>query len=196
MSTQKTSHPFALGLLMNEDLYHFSGDEINVRTISEDQQILAPVEVKEPRRDKEAERLPEVKQASEAAPEPNYFEYLGENNKYTLILVNEPAYDVLGPKEMETLLNILKGKKQDLNDVALLNIRKYPTATFPALKEFFACNSIIFFGINPSQLKIDGVQANQISVHGNTRILATYSITEMLNSVEKKRAFWDEMKKL
>jgi hypothetical protein len=128
--------------------------------------------------------------------EPAFFDYLGENNKYTLILVNEPAYAVIGPKELETLTNILKGKKQETKDVAVVNLHKYPSANFDALKGFFACNSMVFFGINPTLLGIEGVQANQIVNHQGTKVLATYSITEMLSSADKKRVFWNEMKTL
>ncbi|MGV3508358.1 MAG: hypothetical protein ACO1N7_03635, partial [Sphingobacteriaceae bacterium] len=129
-------------------------------------------------------------------PESLVFDYLGENNKYILILVKEPAHKIIDPKELETLANILKGKKQEIKDVAIVNLNNYPSANYENLKSYFACNSIIMFGVNPAQIAVSGIQANQISSYQGTKILATYSITEMLNSVDKKRAFWDEMKKL
>jgi hypothetical protein len=128
--------------------------------------------------------------------EPSYFEYLGDNNKYILILVSEPKHQYIEPKELETLTNILKGKKQELKDVAIVNLQKYPTATFGALRKFFVCSSVVMFGVDPAQIKIDGLKLNRVSDFQGSKVLATYRISEMLTDVEKKRAFWDEMKKL
>ncbi|MBC8054743.1 MAG: hypothetical protein H7Y13_16925 [Sphingobacteriaceae bacterium] len=184
MSILKTSHPFALQLLMTEEIYSISADELpSLPSLQKTEAVIAG-----------AQELP-VKEVV-STEEPSYFEYLGENNKYILVLVNEPVHPFIEPKELETLVNILKAKNQELKDVAVLNIRKYPNATFAALKNFFACNSIIFFGINPTQFNIPGIQSNQIAVHESTKILATYSIAEMLNNVDKKRVFWNEMKKI
>lgn len=203
MSTLKISHPLALNFLMTEDLYYLKNDEVQPATV-----ITSTDETKV------AEQVPEVslptipvnktipqiieipKEPEITKPESIVFDYLGENNKYILILVKEPAHKVIGPKELETLTNILKGKKQEIKDVAIVNLNSYPSANYTNLKSYFACNSIIMFGVNPAQIEIQGIQANQISAYQGTKILATYSITEMLNSVDKKRAFWDEMKKL
>lgn len=184
MSTLKTLHPLALQLLMTEDLYTLGGEEATT----------APTRPEPLSAHTEAEGV--AAQENPAKAEPPFFEYLGENNKYILVLVHEPAHAILGPKELETLANILKGKKQEIKDVAVVNLNNYPSASFTALKSFFACNSIIIFGVNPAQVGIEGIQANQISSYQGTKILATYSIAEMLNSVDKKRTFWEEMKKL
>jgi hypothetical protein len=172
MNELKASHPLALHFLMTEDLYLLNEEE--VQEVS-----------------KEVTEAP-----ADATPEPAYFEYLGENNRYSLILVSTPDHPVIAPQELEALSNILKAKKQDLNDVAIVNINKYPQATFDDLKTFFACNALVLFGINPMQIHLQGIQSNQIKVHEGTKVLATFSFAEMLSNVEKKRAFWDEMKKL
>ncbi|HEX8378405.1 MAG TPA: hypothetical protein VF602_11365 [Pedobacter sp.] len=169
MDTLKASNPLALPFLMTEDLYSIHNEtEVSVETEA-------------PNADKQ---------------EPAFFDYLGENNKYILLLVNEPQHQIINPKELETLLNILKAKKQELKDVAIVNLSKYPNATFEELKNFFVCSSLVLFGINPAQIKLDGVQSNQIIKHQNTKVLATFSFVEMLANTDKKRTFWDEMKKL
>ena len=188
MDTLKASHPLALQFLLTEDLYSIEAE------VKSQVPAAATAVVQETK--KEAGVEPETASTVDVKEEPLYFEYLGENNKYLLILVNSPSHPVIDPKELETLLNILKGKKQDLKDVAVVNLSKYPAATFAGLKQFFACNSLVLFGINPAQLGLAAIQANQITVCENTKVLATFSIAEMLNSVDKKRAFWDEMKKL
>lgn len=171
MSALKTIHPVALQFLMTEDLYALADATVKPEALA-----IAP--------------------AVAVEDAPTFFEYVGENNKYVLILLNDAAHKTISPKELETLQNILKGKKQDLKDVAILNLHQYPTATFKALKDFFACNALILFGINPAQLQLEGIQANEITLQNGTRILATFSIAEMLQHVDKKRVFWEEMKKL
>lgn len=202
MSTLKISHPLALNFLMTEDLYSLKGDEVQPAvaiTTKDENKTVEPVsEVSLPTISitKNIPQIIEIPKEPEAKSESLVFDYLGENNKYILILVKEPAHKVIDPKELETLANILKGKKQEIKDVAIVNLNSYPSANYTNLKSFFACNSIIMFGVNPAQIAVEGIQANQISSFQGTKILATYSIAEMLNSLDKKRAFWDEMKKL
>jgi hypothetical protein len=190
MSLLKISDPVALQLLMTEELYHVKSDAI----IPALQQPESPLRSEPPQEPKV--EIPVITPIEPSKAEPIYFEYLGDNNKYILILVDEPAHPVIEPKELETLLNILKGKKQELKDVAVLNLKKYPSASFDQLKSFFACSSIVLFGINPGRLGIPGMNANQITPFKETKILATFSISEMLGNVDKKRTFWEEMKKL
>ncbi|HEY0054519.1 MAG TPA: hypothetical protein VGB63_04105 [Pedobacter sp.] len=169
MDALKASNPLALSFLMTEDLYSIQ---------------------------EEVESLVEIIVPEAAKQEPAFFEYLGENNKYILLLVNDQQHPIINPKELETLLNILKAKKQELKDVAIVNLAKHPTASFEELKNFFVCSSLVLFGINPAQIKLDGVQSNQIIKHQNTKVLATFSFAEMAANTDKKRTFWDEMKKL
>ena len=203
MNALKTTDPFALNFLMTDDLYNLKSEAFLEGSVSEEvsQDVLktgevslsAPVPMI-----KELENVAvEPQKVAVSKPEPpSFYEYLGENNKYILILFNDPAQKTIDPKELGTLANILKGKKQEIKDVALVNLNNYPAATFSSLKSFFACNSLVLFGINPAQLSIDGVQSNQITSYQGVKILATFSIAEMLSNLDKKRAFWDEMKKL
>ena len=205
MNALKTTDPFALNFLMTDDLYSIKSDtfqEVPV-TKEEPQAVLqtndppataAPVPMITEIPNETA--VPQNTPVSNKSEPPAFYEYLGENNKYILILFNDPAQKIIDPKELETLANILKGKKQEIKDVALVNLYNYPTATFSSLKSFFACNSVVLFGTNPAQLGIDGIQSNQITSIQGIKILATFSIAEMLTNVDKKRAFWDEMKKL
>jgi hypothetical protein len=204
MNALKTTDPFALNFLMTDDLYSIKSDTFqDVPVTKEEPQAVlqtndppataAPVPMITEIPNETVAQNASVSNKSEP---PAFYEYLGENNKYILILFNDPAQKTIDPKELETLANILKGKKQEIKDVALVNLYNYPTATFSSLKSFFACNSVLLFGTNPAQLGIDGIQSNQITSIQGIKILATFSIAEMLTNVDKKRAFWDEMKKL
>lgn len=173
MNSLKTTHPLALRYLITEEMYALPNDA-------------APA----------VEEVRAVAQVDVVENESAYFEYLGGNNKYMLIIINETSHQNMQPKQLESLLSILNAKKLSMEDVAILNFYRYPDAKFTALKQFFACSSIVLFGINPAQVDINGVQANQISVHEQTKILATFSFDEMMADTDKKRSFWNEMKKL
>lgn len=127
---------------------------------------------------------------------PLAFDYEGENNRYTLILYSNPNGKSMPDADRDSLKKILEAKKQRIDDVALLNIHQYPTATFETLKQFFVCKNIILLGIAPGQIGIQGVSANTICLYQGVNILASFSFTEMNASVDKKRAFWGEMKKI
>jgi hypothetical protein len=192
MDSLKTSDLVALQLLMSDELYHIKSDVGEAPAATE---VLGhereKVEIKA-----DVPAIPAIPIETAKKEQYTFFDYLGENNKYTLVLVNEGSHPIIAPKELETLTNILKGKKQEIKDVAIVNLHHYPGATFEQLKTFFACNSIVTFGINPAVLGILNIPANQITTHNATKILATFTIAEMLTSVDKKRVFWEEMKKL
>lgn len=124
------------------------------------------------------------------------FDYLGENNRYLLLLVHIPQQKNLPSQEMDALINTLKAKKMSLYDVALLNIAHYPSATFDNLKDFFVCKTLVLLGVAPQQIQLQKVALNSITAIDNVTVLATYSFAEMLADTDKKRAFWNEMKKL
>jgi len=172
MSGLKATNPISLQFLLNEDIY-----------------LVDPIQANQ------AENAPAVeKEAPTAMPETVAFDYLGENNKYFLLLINDPGSKSMAPKELEALQSILTAKKMELKDVALVNMNNYPSATFQQLKAYFACNRVVLFGIAPQQLQIPSIASNQISEHAGTKLLATFGFSEMMSNVDKKKAFWNVMK--
>lgn len=130
-------------------------------------------------------------QAPEEAP---VFSYLGENNKYFLILVNDPGHQHLNTADREVLLKILQAKGLELRDVAILNAGKFPRVTFSQLKSFFVPSRIVFFGLSPEQFGIPALSTNIPGTHGDVKLLATYTFPEMQADINKKKAFWQIMK--
>lgn len=176
MSELRAEHAVALQFLINEDLYLVDPLEqiVSVKTAPE----TGKTELSSPLSDTEIVA----------------FDYLGENNKYFAILVNYEGHQYMAPKELEALQSILSAKKMELKDVALVNLNKYPAASFHQLKSFLACNRIVLFGINPQTLQLPSIASNQIGEHEGVKVLATYAFGEMMNDVEKKKAFWAVMK--
>ena len=128
--------------------------------------------------------------------QPTVFNYLGENNRYMLIVIHNPKNEFLSAIHLEMLSKILAGKKMELRDVAILNLNAYPTANFSQLKAFFAFKNLVLFGINPSQIGLSELGNNETIQIEQSTVLATFSLAEMESDDEKKRKFWNQMKKL
>lgn len=196
MSNLLTQNSNALRLLMTEDLYILpeteqliaakteQASEISIQKVNDVQVPEIPAAQAEgvlPQKPAEPEKIRE-------------FNYLGENNKYFLILINEPNQKDISSTQKETLLKIMSAKGMELRDLAILNINQYQGVHFNDLKEFFSFNKIVLFGIDPRQISLPSQSSNQVVKQENAKILCTYSIDEMIKDTTKKREFWNVMK--
>jgi hypothetical protein len=182
---------------MTEDLYilpekeevqsitNAPNSEINNQVVSTSAQLVAEAPVEN------SKELIETTVPDKTIKE---FNYLGENNKYFLILFDEPTQKDIGSIQKETLLKIMSAKGMDLRDIAVLNLFQYPGVRFDDLKEFFSFNKIVLFGIDPQQIALSSQSANQVIKVEGTKVLSTYSIDEMIKDTTKKREFWNIMK--
>ena len=175
MSNLLTHDPNALRLLMTEDLY-----------------IL-------PQQEKAAEIIPE-RQEADPIQKPaemvksKEFSYIGENNKYFLILFDDHTRKEISSQDKETLLKIMSAKGLELRDLAILNIAQYPGLQFSELKDFFSCSRAALFGIDPKRIELPAIGANRVEKHMDVRVLPTFSLEEMNTDIAKKREFWNVMK--
>jgi hypothetical protein len=171
----------ALRFLMNEDLYDL-GDSIqsDIHSIIPEEIITTPAPEPAPENEKEELAVS--------------FNYLGENNRYFLIVVDDKAHPELNTPHKEMLMKIMAAKKLELRDLAILNLAKYPETNFQQLKDFFSCNRITLFGIDPKRIHLPGMGANQPGKHLDVKVLATFGLEEMSSNTDKKREFWNVMK--
>lgn len=199
MSNLLTQNSNALRLLMTEDLYILPESEQLIPAKTEH----APEIGSQKENDVHSQIVPEipVQQAKELLPqkaaEPEKtreFSYLGENNKYFLILFNEPNQKDISSIQKETLLKIMSAKGLELRDLAVLNLNQYPGVNYTDLKEFFSFNKIVLFGIDPIEISLASQSSNQVVKLESAKILCTYGIDEMINDTTKKREFWNVMK--
>ncbi len=193
MKNLQTQDPIALSLLINEDIY-----QLNTPILAVADETLPPLTV---------EKLAEVtlsippKTQPTAIPtliqnnKPNY-KYIGDNNKSILILVNETDFDILNNADMLALNKLLSARKLEQKDVAILNIQKNAHLNFTHLKTFFGFNKLLLFGINPKDLEITGIVANQICTFEGIPTLGTWHLKIMQLDEKKKLTFWAEFKKL
>lgn len=179
MDSLKTNHPLALSFLFNEELYVLNdGTAINEEII----QNSAPAEI------------PVLEEPVLKKAEKPIFEYIGENNKYILIIVKDPTQKFLNAKELEFLLKILSAKKLNLKDIAIINTETYDSLDFEDLKEYFALSKILTFGINPASLNTSGITANKAGEYKGVKILGTWTLAQLEADVKKKTTYWNELK--
>ncbi len=164
MSDLNTTNINALSLLFTEDIYAVADD--------------LPV----------AEKI--IEPNNQAKADETTFNYLGENNKYFLILVNDEQHKTLNKNDLELLLKILLAKKLELRDVAILNLHQHQNISFEMLRAFFSNNRLLLFGINPAAIGLEQLSANQVITKEKTKILATYGLPELSNDKAKKAALW------
>ena len=167
-------------MLFTEDIYMIP-----------EQEVMMPVHIPAPVEEVKAE----IKVESElsAAPKKD-FEYLGDNNKYFLVLIDDKIHTRINPAHQEMLLKVMAAKKLELRDLAILNISRYPDAKFNELKSFFSCSKVLLFGVSPQEVGLPSINLNKAGTAGSVKVLATHSLEEMRNSPDKKREFWNVMK--
>lgn len=201
MSVLRTSDPIALRLLFSDELYLV--DNIHEQNNSA-AQILRTSEAAEIVEIPDAHKAPEMPVVPEVVKVPEVpkstelpvFNYLGENNKYFLLLVNQPGNAILNAKDLESLTSILTAKKFEVRDVAIMNLNKYPGITFEMLKAYFVNTRLVLFGVTPESLQLPAMPANKITTYQGVKILPTFSFEEMTADPSLKRIFWNEMKVL
>lgn len=191
MSTLHTNEFNALRLLMTEDIYI-----LDQKPASSENSIKTEKPT-EPENDIAEEKsvMPHMPVADHSEiKKPKEFTYLGENNKYFLILIDDTKNKEISSLHKETLLKIMSAKGLELRDLAILNLDQFPDTTISELKEFFSCNKLALFGINPQRIALPGISSNKVENHANIKLFSTFSIDEMIHDVSKKKEFWAIMK--
>lgn len=201
MSVLKTSDPLALRLLFSDELYlvdDFDGQNDSAGQMVRTSEAAEVVDIPEAPKAPEMPGLAKVAKVPEV-PEPSeqpVFNYLGENNKYFLLLVNQPGKVILNARDLESLTSILNAKKLEVRDVAIMNLSSYSAISFEMLKTFFVNTRLVLFGITTESLQLPVMPANKITTYEGVKILPTFSFEEMTADPSLKRIFWNEMKLL
>ena len=202
MNNLQSNDLMALSFLINEEIYVIKDEVINklktiidlkVETVAEPNLIeIEKPKLVETKSEPKADQIPAEKNIEKR--QTTDFKYLGENNKYILIVVKEPSFDFLKHDDLGFLLKILATKKLELKDVAIINTEKHSSLNFDDLRTFFAFSKVITFGINPQMLQIEGAVANKKTSFKETQILGTWSLAILQQDEKKKAIFWDMLK--
>jgi hypothetical protein len=194
MKNLQTNDLMALSFLIDDEIY-ITKDKSAIHTIKEESQFSSKEQsIENITSDVIIEKEEISSISAPTKPTKTGYKYLGENNKYILIIVKEPEADFLKPTDLNFLLKVLTAKKLALDDVAIINTEKNESLNFDDLKDFFACNKMITFGIDPKSLQITTAVANKSSIFKNTPILGTWDLQKLQLDAKKKGIFWDELK--
>jgi len=188
-----SQNPIAASLLINEDIYQIKTPNLAFADIVVTPIVPALAEEITPN----IPPKPILKPVAQlpTSDKPSYI-YTGDNHKSILIIINEPDAETLKKEDLLALNKLLAARKLEIKDVALLNIQKNDNLNYTQLKDFFGFNKLLLFGINPKELGIIGMVANQIFIFEGIPILGTWHLKQMQLDEKKKLIFWTEFKKL
>ena len=195
----KVENPVALRFILQDELYLLKADKAMYENLAiagpeiENIVNVAPI-AKEP--------IPIIKQAEPAAPAPEVktlpisFNYLGKNQKSFLVLVHYPETEFIDDAHLTALTNIIKRKDLSVDDIAIVNLAKQVNITYNELLSFFKPSKLLVLGSKALPQGIPPLVLNTPKSSGGFTSLYSFSFGEMMDNVEHKKAFWEQMKAL
>ncbi|MEO6631355.1 MAG: hypothetical protein ABIN13_06515 [Mucilaginibacter sp.] len=181
-------NPMAYSFIMQDDIYLLNADKEQY-TLS--QEVIMPSALAEP----EPVYTP-VPPAPVVAPEPISFKYLGGNKKGFLVITHYPEQDFMYDKHLAALESTLTRLGFTRDDIAIVNRVHYANTDFDILAGFFAPKKLLILGKHAVPGKMEALELNKLKQAGTLTALLTFSFDEMMDSVEHKKAFWEQMKQL
>ena len=177
----KVDNPQAFRFIMQDEIYLLDKDK-GVKNIpsTENISINEPAAVTQP--------IVETPQIT--------FNYLGDNNKRFVILVNYAAEEFIAAAHLTALENIIKRKDLTIADVAIFNAHTYPGIGIQQITGYFNPDKLLVLGAQALPAGIDKLTLNEPVPVGSYTALYSFSFDEMMDSNDNKKAFWEQMKKL
>ncbi|HWV72795.1 MAG TPA: hypothetical protein VN040_13800 [Pseudosphingobacterium sp.] len=168
MTTLNTNNPYALRYLLNDTVYAF---EIT-------------------KKDEELNEEPLVEVSS-------YYEFLGENKKQILYIVDNQAHTYFSSGALDAFSRTINALGLSMEDIAVFNIAKHTSIiNFDQICTYFNPQKVILAGASPTQLTLNNLSLNNPITLNNVKILYTFSFEEMLTDIERKKTFWQQVKTL
>ena len=124
------------------------------------------------------------------------FNWLGNNEKNVLIVVNEQEAANLQDSDLNLLVGILSACKLSMADIALLNFHRNNTANFNKLNETFNPSTIILFGILPEALDFPlNFPHFQLQAYNGQHYLCSPALNVLATDVALKKQLWLSLQK-
>jgi hypothetical protein len=180
-----------LTALLGSDVYHISEatSQLEQAGLVANEPTVAKQEIAS-----EQVVIPSTEQALKTV----HYNYLGENNKYILILIDQPLKrEIIAAKDLLLLEKTLAALKLELRDVAIVNLQQCEELHFKSLKEFFSCNKVLGFGIELAKIGIEKeVAINTVFRIEDCPFLLASSLEELSNNQAQKVIWWSAMKSI
>lgn len=135
---------------------------------------------------------------NEQSDEAIHYEYLGENNKYILFLVDLPlTKEILKDQDLLLIEKTLTALKLEIRDVAIVNLHQTKYLHFKQMKDFFSTNKVVAFGIDLGKIGIKkDIPKNTISQIEDCPFLLASSLDELRTDQAQKVIWWSAMKSI
>ena len=172
----KVESGLALRFILGDEIYLLNEDKLNYAK-SDNQQTPA------------LQPQPEI-----VTPKP-VFNYLGANKKHFLVLTHYPNNDFIADDHLAALESVLGRKNHSREDVAILNIAKN-NYEYLELISHFKPQTILILGEPAIPEGIDQPTLNQVEKRDDVTLLYTFAFDAMMNNVDNKKAFWEQVKSL
>lgn len=123
--------------------------------------------------------------------------FLGENLKNILILVNMEGHKYLAENDLDFLSKILAACKLTIADVAIVNIFQNNLIDYDSLLAQFNPIKIIFFKVDPKELGFPLMFPlyKPQTYHSQTYLTAD-ALAELQQNIELKKTFWNALKQI
>ena len=202
MSSQLTSNAKALRLFFTDDVYLVQSELQN--TFAEPVKLAEPpaqpaVVVKLDSNTPISQPVvlpPIVEEPKPAFKKVSEFKFLGKNAKQILILVNDQHNEVSTEQGRELLRKLVNAIGLTAKDFALVNYANYNTTTFDDLHQFFACKTVLAFGVMPTQLGLNEQPLNQCVSHVNTKLIFTKNLHDLDTDPASKKVLWASLQQI
>ncbi len=135
--------------------------------------------------DLNAAKSPAIKTA------PENLNWLGNNEKNVVIVVNEPQAAYLQDSDLNLLVGILTACKLSMADIALLNVNKNSTAHYQQLNSTLNPSTIILFGVSPEELDFPlNFPPFQLQAYNGQHYLYAPALNALASDVALKKQLW------
>lgn len=125
------------------------------------------------------------------------WKWLGDNRKNILVIVQQTDAVHLPDKELDFLTTMLSACKLGLADVAIVNRKNHPEASYRELAGFFKSKIVLLFDVEPAAF---GLPMNfphyQLQAFANATFLFSPSLSELENDKLQKSKLWVCLKRL
>ena len=195
MSTQLVDNPAALRLFLTEDIYAIKNElpAVKVQTNAGCANRWANPEAAEKKLQKQTDAGQAEENFQPQAKEWD-FQFLGENQKKVLILVNDAQNEVSTTQGLEVLRKIVRKLGLSGKDFALVNYARYKGAAFADFKQFFDCRLLLSFGVDCACLQLPQSNLHALVTYRQVKIVITQRV-DILDD-DHETLLWAGLKQL
>ena len=136
-------------------------------------------------------------QQTAAKTELKKFSTLGNNRRHILVLVESDEALYMPDDLLNFLMGVLAACNLNMEDVAILNIKKNPSVTYKNLTDVLKPEKVFLFGVTPSEIRLPLDFPNyQIQQYNGQIYLTAPVLSHIHNNKIEKTKLWTCLKQI